>query len=451
MQAEKVPCTYFDGYPVSKMQRRIFIIVILGYLFDQIDNLNFGILGPALIKNFGATVQQIAYISSVYFLGMFIGGLLGGTLADRFGRKKTFLYSLFAFSLISFINAFATSVNFLAVCRFLTGIGLASMTVISISYIAEMTPCESRGRWQSLVLLVCSLGMPILTGFFKFIIPINHEAWRAVFVVGALGFLPGILGVFCLRESPRWLVSKGRYKEAEEIMRELVPGLTLDLSKEKETPKIKLSLQLAEIFGSKYIKYSILLIFAAIMFFPATFAFLNLAPALLVKKGFSLEAGLTLAWLGTVGSPIGFILATFLTDKGGRKIPLVVSYIIVGICSMTYGYVGNLNLIYASYMMFYACQGFLGSVLFAYIPENFSNRVRSTASGIVWAIARPATSLLQLLVPIIVLKYGNLILYIILGCFYLAGGIAIAIFGRRTAGLNLEELHRDTMKTATTR
>lgn len=272
MQAEKVPYTYFDGYPVSKMQRRIFIIVILGYLFDQIDNLNFGILGPALIKNFGATVQQIAYISSVYFLGMFIGGLLGGTLADQFGRKKTFLYSLFAFSLISFINAFATNVNFLAICRFLTGIGLASMTVVSISYIAEMAPCESRGRWQSLVLLVCSLGIPILTGFFKFIIPLNHEAWRVVFVIGALGFLPGILGVFCLRESPRWLVSKGRYKEAEGIMRELVPGLTLDLSKEKETPKIKLSLQLAEIFGPKYIKYSVLLIFAAIMFFPATFA-----------------------------------------------------------------------------------------------------------------------------------------------------------------------------------
>jgi Sugar phosphate permease len=434
--------SYFDGYPVSKKQSIMFFLIVFGTFFDHLDNGNFAIVAPALIKFWHLTLTDIGFISSMYFIGTFIGGIAGGVLADRFGRKAAFLGSVFFFSAFSLLNAFALNVNMYAICRACTGIGIASLTVVSLSYIAEISPGKTRGRWMGLVGVFCYALVPFVMALFKYIIPLSPTGWKWVLFIGALGFIPGIIGILVLRESPRWLVSKGRYKEAEKIMLELIPDIKeIDLSQERQQPKIKISAQLGEIFGKKYIKYSVLLMFAAILYWPASFSIVTFAPSLLIKRGFSIEASLNLALLGSIAAPLGCILSSLVSDRGGRKIPLVTAFIGSGILVVLYGFIKDLNLLYVTYMVFYALVIFLGNLMFSYIPENFSSRVRSTASGIIWSASRPVTAGMQILAPIIIAVYGTVTLFEILGGMFLLGGALVAIFGRRTAGISLEKLH----------
>jgi putative MFS transporter len=203
-----------DRLPISAWHRWLLLILSIPLFFDVSDIFTFAYAAPVLRHLWGLTINQVALITSSCFLGMALGGTVGGVIADRIGRVKAMMLFTATFSVFSLANGFATNVPMLLATRFATGLGIASATVTVITYIAEIYPAAVRGRWQSWAMVIALSGISITSFVARGVIPQGDNGWRFVFIWGALG-LPFLYFARRLPESPRWLAHRGRQREAE--------------------------------------------------------------------------------------------------------------------------------------------------------------------------------------------------------------------------------------------
>ena len=215
----KAGCAYFDNMKqIGIKHKHMFWIFSVCYFFDMMDMNMFGSIASSVQASFNLTNEHIAQLSSLSFYGMFFGGLLGGWMADKIGRKKALLYNVLIFSLASWGNALFSNYILFAICRFLTGFGVIGMNIIAMVYIAEMMPAHSRGKYQGLMAAMGSLGVPFAIIFSAVVVPRSPEAWKIMFMLGGLGIVLFPVGLKWLYESPRWLVGRGRYEEADRVV-----------------------------------------------------------------------------------------------------------------------------------------------------------------------------------------------------------------------------------------
>ncbi|MFN5875236.1 MAG: MFS transporter, partial [Ignavibacteria bacterium] len=163
----------------------------LGYFVDIYDLILFSIVRPTSLGDIGlVTPEQIMnaseYILNAQMIGMLIGGIIFGILADKRGRLSVLLGSILMYSLMNIVNAFVTTVDMYAMCRFFSGIGLAGELGVAITLVAEVMPKETRGIGTT---FVASLGVLGAVGAY-----LVHEMtdWRVAFVIG------GVLGLALL-------------------------------------------------------------------------------------------------------------------------------------------------------------------------------------------------------------------------------------------------------------
>ncbi|XP_013421095.1 organic cation transporter protein [Lingula anatina] len=153
-------------------------------------------------------------ITSVQMAGVFVGSLLFGQLSDLFGRKKPHFLAIVGGSIIGVAQAFATSWVVFAVCRFCSGVFTAGTIVVGGLYGIEYLGPKYRhipmtfGLWTSFSLL--------LLAFAYFI-----RNWRHLLLVASAPGLAVVASWWFLPESPRWLLSQGRYKEVTSIVKRI--------------------------------------------------------------------------------------------------------------------------------------------------------------------------------------------------------------------------------------
>ena len=284
------------------------------YFFEQLDNWNFGFIAPALVQQWGLTMADIGHINFVYYMCMTLGGFLGGVISDFIGRRKTFLGAILLFSLSSVANGLTDALPLFTISRGMTGFGVFCLMVCSQAYIAEMAPAESRGKWQGLVAAAGFCAVPLVGLLSRIVIPMHPDGWRWIFYLGGLGIASFFIGLKCLKESPRWLVAKGRRAEAEAIVQDIT-GLDIDLEAAgaKVAPREKVWDVLTGMFQPAYIKRTLVLMVAFILTTPAGFVMAAWTPTLLKAKGFTLEDSLMASMIIMVRCPgrMLFVVAHF--------------------------------------------------------------------------------------------------------------------------------------------
>jgi MFS transporter, putative metabolite:H+ symporter len=186
------------------------VALSFAYFFEFADINTFATTAPKLIKLWGLTVNQIAYVTSLSFAGMFIGSVVAGWIADRWGRKTALAMTTLFFSVFSLLSAFTWDVTSLGVCRVLTSAGLSAMTVVAVIYLNEMYPAAVRGRYQAYAIVIGICGTPATNLLASLIVPLTDWSWRLVYLWGSLGIL-ALLLIRRLTESPRWYESRGKY------------------------------------------------------------------------------------------------------------------------------------------------------------------------------------------------------------------------------------------------
>ncbi len=163
-----------------------------------------------------STTQEIA-VSSV-LIGAIIGAALGGKLADRFGRKITLIIMAIIFAAGAILTAIATNLELFVAFRILVGIGIGASSVVAPMYTTELVPARVRGQMVFLFQLAVTVGILV-----AYLIDLWFASagwgWRPMFAVAIFPAAALGIGMFLLRDTPRWLASKSRWDEASQAMR----------------------------------------------------------------------------------------------------------------------------------------------------------------------------------------------------------------------------------------
>src|SRR5690606_37641033 len=139
---------------------------------------------PVLVAQWNMTPSEIGLLISVGYLGQFIGALLFGSAAERYGRLPTFRAALIVIALFSFGSAFAWGYAIFLVLRFFQGIGLGGEVPVAATYLNELSPAKNRGRIIFTLQTGFALGT-LLTGVIA-VWAIPMFGWQSMFVIGAL-------------------------------------------------------------------------------------------------------------------------------------------------------------------------------------------------------------------------------------------------------------------------
>ncbi|HEX3731985.1 MAG TPA: MFS transporter, partial [Mycobacteriales bacterium] len=208
--------------PITGQHRWAVVAIGLGLFFDFYEIFLAGVLGSVLGKDFHLSKSLLPLLLSSAFAGMFLGALTLGRLADRLGRRRAFLISLGMYSVFSLLGAFSVGPVMLVVTRLLAGIGIGAEPSVSDTYLSDLLPPRLRGRYTAWAYTLGFLGVPAAGFVARWLVPaapLGIAGWRWMFALGALGAVLVFLLRTALPESPRWLESVGRAKEADVVVK----------------------------------------------------------------------------------------------------------------------------------------------------------------------------------------------------------------------------------------
>jgi MFS family permease len=425
---------------LNKMHRRVLVAALLGWALDGFETYALVIIiGPAMSELLTPDQQtNIALYAGlaigITLLGSGVGGLIGGTIADYVGRKPMMLWSIAAYSILTGLTAFSTSIGMLIALRFLTGLALGSEWATGASLIQETWPERSRTKGAAIVQSGFGIGSLLAAVAWLVIASIDPNAWRFMFI---LGVLPALLVLFLrtrVPESERWQKAVGRTNQ--KTAKAAVTG---------DQPRRKLTF--LQIFIDPQSRKVVLLTFAlSLVTIAGWYAISSFLPrfAVVIATKDGIENPAVWAQLAvvtyTIGSIIGYVAAAFVADRLGRR-PLIVIFLVgsAALTPITYLWPGNVQtfLIIAAINGMFTLGGFVWMPL--YLPELFGTAVRSTAMSTVFNGTRLIAWIGPILTGSLVLAFGGIAPAAIwMGSVYVIGLIFVP-FLKETRGLPLPD------------
>lgn len=445
-KSDEVLSNYFDNLEVKPKQKLMVLLLGVGLFFDFMDGTNFTLVAPILVKNWHISLTQVGYINSLFFIGMFAGGILGGWyFSNILGRRKTILFSILIFSLSSILNGSSNGFLSFLVFRFITGLGAASLIVVSNLYLVEMLPSKSRGKWQALAFGLAVISLPFLSILNKNIIKLGADSWRILYFIGGLGIISFFLGLAWIKESPRWLVSKGRIAEAERIF-ENITGVSKTLTggqSSQPTKSISISQGVRLIFSAKYKRNTWVLISIFWVGYPAYTTLLYWLPVLFSQRGYSLEDTATFSIFFATGLSTASFFAAAISDLGGRKWTIVVLYAMAILLSFVYGHLETKGVIFAFSALLVLTAQATNPITSTYLAELYPTHLRSAAVGFIYSASRLFIAAVQLVISIILANYGQAGVFNFLAFMFLVPVAAVSIWGKKTSGQSLEDMGQE--------
>ena len=420
-------------------------MALLGILFicDLMDTNGLAYAAPAIRAEWGLSVAQIGQLTSYSFLGMVAGGIIGGRLSDRLGRRRVLVWATLVYSVASLLCALAPNLAALGVLRVLTGVGIQAVTGVLIVYVAEMFPGVSRGRCQALMLGIGLLGIPLVASAARLIVPLSPGAWRWLFVLGAIGIIPAVLARFLLPESVRWAAVNGRIDEARATVERLEAQLSGPLPEIVETTAIHEHKKATDLFARGIRKRTIVATLTLIFGTLGVFGFTGWVPTLLVERGYSTAEALTITTIFSVGPPLGALFAMLLSDRFQRRTTSLVVTAIVAALMLVFAFTDSYWALVISGFGATMLLQTNNAVVYAYLPEVFPTVLRGLGAGFANGFSRLAGFGNAFLIAAVAAAVGFGGVFTLTAVFILLCGVTVGLFGERTRGRRLEDIGED--------
>ena len=194
-----------ENLPLGRFQYKLLVVTGLGWLFDAMDTGLIAFVLPVLAREWSLTPAQVGWIGSIGLIGMALGAVLAGTIADRIGRKQVFTITVLLYSISTGLCAVAWNYESLLVFRFLVGFGLGGELPVAATLMSEYAPARLRGRFIVLLESFWGLGWLVAACIAYLLIPVF--GWQAAFFIGALPALYVFLLRLHMPESIRYLLA----------------------------------------------------------------------------------------------------------------------------------------------------------------------------------------------------------------------------------------------------
>jgi putative MFS transporter len=442
-----------ERVPFSRWHLRARVIMGSATFFDAFDALSLAFVLPVLVRLWGITPVQIGWLISVGYLGQFLGALVFGAMAERYGRIRSAAGATALMSVMSLACALAGNFPALLMLRLVQGIGVGGEMPVAAVYINELSKAKGRGRFFLLYEMIFPVGLMMTGQIGAFVVP--TLGWQVMFLIGGI---PGLViaGLLLrLRESPRWLIGKGRLEEAEAIVREIeasAPQATKDTMETKDTTaavgaqddrdRRGSGTRWKELLSGLYLRRTLIVwvLWASAYFI--TNGLNNWMPTLYNRVyGLSLDQSLRAGTLTNVAQVLVLLGCAFAIDRVGRRRWTTVCFVAGAVLLAALGSFasGSVTAVIALVTLSYGIVGSVNAVLYLYTPEIYPTRMRALGTGAATCWLRLASAAGPVLVGYLVAHSGTAAVFLMFAAAGVIGAVAATVM-LETRNRRLEEI-----------
>lgn len=387
-------------------ERQLLNIAGLGWLFDAMDVGILSFIIAALHTEWNLTPNEMSWIGSVNSIGMAVGALVFGLLADRIGRKWVFIITLLLFSIASGLSALSTTLWMFLILRFIIGMGLGGELPVASTLVSETVAPERRGKIIVLLESFWAYGWLAAALISYFVIP--NFGWQIALLITSLPAFYALYLRIKLPDSPKFTQSIAEHKPS-----------VLD--------------NIKHVWSKDYRKPTIML---WILWFCVVFSYYGMflwLPSVMVIKGFSLIKSFEYVLIMTLAQLPGYYTAAWFIERMGRKFVLITYLIGTAASAYFFGTAESLGLLLASGMLLSFFNLGAWGALYAYTPEQYPTVIRGTGAGMAASFGRIGGILGPLLIGYLTTKGASLtVIFTIFAGAILIGVASVIFLGSET-------------------
>lgn len=443
----------------TRRHRLITGVVGLALFFDMFEIFMSGVLGAVLSDRLDLTRTQTSAVLSSVFVGMFIGVMVTGRLADRFGRRRVMLGAVAVYTVFSAVGAVSPDVWMVIGARFLAGLGIGPVLPLADSYLSDLLPARHRGRYTVWAYTIGFLGVPTVGLLARWLVPLSPlglDGWRWLFLLGSVGGLIVLALRRTLVESPRWLASVGRIDEAEATLRTLgdtspapgkaVPTRTTPAEAPSTSPaevpstSTRQALRVLLLQSVYRRRVGMMTIFHLLSSFGG-YGFGTMAPLVLAEKGYSIVSSLLFSAVMFLGYPLGSLLSLPLIERLERKHLVVGAALTMAASGLLFGSADGETTILLAGLCCTAVTNVFSNAYHVYQAEIFPTALRVTAVSWTYSLSRITTAAMPFLLVPVLADFGPGVLFSLVAVTLGIIALDIGLLGPATTGRALEDLN----------
>jgi AAHS family 4-hydroxybenzoate transporter-like MFS transporter len=310
---------FIDSQHFSGFHWTVLVLCFLVVALDGFDTGAMGFIAPSLVQDWKISRDTLGPVLSAALVGLGVGALMAGPIADRIGRKAVLIGSVFFFGAWSIAAARATSMEELTVFRFLTGLGLGAAVPNAVTLMSEYAPRRVRGFVVNAMFMGFAAGLAMGGVVAALLIP--RFGWQSVLLTGGVApLLLTVALILLLPESVKFLVVRHRSSvKVEQLLRRLAPGTPLDgcvfVSEEPAGADTDKRGPVSQLLSRRYRLGTFMLWLSYFMCLAVFYLLTNWLPTLFKASGFTLRASVVTTSLFHVGGCLGILVAGWMMDR----------------------------------------------------------------------------------------------------------------------------------------
>jgi MFS transporter, putative metabolite:H+ symporter len=447
-----------DRLPSSGDVRWLITLISLGGWFEFYDLFFTAAVGPGLVKSGifkppgpnPLDIDSLASFIAALFTGLFIGTIAFSWLADRFGRRSIFTFSLIWYSIGTLILAFQSTAVGINLWRMIACIGLGVELVNVDAYVSELVPKEHRGPAFAYNQAIMYTAVPTIALLAWLMAPpfrfLGLEGWRWVLIIGSVGALFIWWIRLGLPESPRWLAQHGRLAEADAIVTQLERRAEARIGAPLKAPQMVEGERevkqgaWVEMWSPTYRGRTIMLVVYNFFQTIGYYGFQAWVPQFLISQGVEVTRSLEYTFIIAIANPIGPIIGIFLADKFERKWQIAFSAIGIAVFGLLFSQQRSEVGLVVCGVLITLCGNWLSFSFHAYQAELYPTRIRAQAVGFVYSWSRFSAIFSGFFIAFFLAHYGTTGVFSFIASAMVIVFLVIGIFGPATTRRRLEAI-----------
>lgn len=439
-----------ERLPMSRWQLAIRLIIGVVTFFEAFDQLLIAYTLPVISKEWHISVVSSTTALTVGSVGMLIGALASGWVADRMGRVEVITGCVAVTALCSLLMAGCASLTPFLIVRFVQGLAIGGEVPTAAAYISEISRAHRRGRFVLLYEVVFPAGLAVSALVAAWTIP--HWGWRPLYLGAAIPGATAVLLQWRVPESPRWLASRGRTEKALSAMEHIEKRVWRATGRPLPEPVFPTGAaavpacersSIRDLFAGRYRRRTLVLWTAWFVGYLANYGLTSWLPTI-YKDVFALPLGDAL-WYSTAASVtglLGCLGAALLVDRVGQR--AIVTIGLGGTAAMLV-VLGLLGATSPARIVLWSALAAMFNFgvnvsLYLYTPELYPTRSRALGCSLGGVLNRLGLITGPLLVGAIYAGGTNLsVVFLVISSIVFVGAVVTGVFAEETTGRTLEE------------
>lgn len=446
-----------DRLPASRWLTGVMAILFLGWLVESYDIGLTGSVLPSLVSVYHLSTGMKSLTSISSSAGVVLGIVPAGWLADRFGRKRVMIGGTIAYSVLTFLTGFAPGIAAVITMRVLAGVAMGAVFPLPYAYGSELCPPGIRGRFTGIADTFLSVGYFLSPLLALALIPSDTDTtgWRVMFFLGGIPIVFAFLAWKFVPESPRWSEARGRFDDAERVLRDIEGRVESELGRPLPPPPPAQPIEapaagpgargtVRDIFSRAYRRRSVMLWVTFGGLFFVFYSIQIFMPTVVHQMGFTLTSAFAFTSIIVLISIPGKLLEAWLVERWGRR-PVIIAFgAVAAVAAIVFGFSRGAAMVLAvgGLMSFFGIG--VDPAVKVYTAESYPTSIRATGTSLTEGIGRLLSGVIgPSLIPLLLDAVGVGGVYLLIGVVALIAVATVAVFGEETKGRALEAIAAD--------